>query len=372
MLIWDHMKKIEDKQLLDTFIDLVKTDSVSGEEEAVKYKLKVYLKEAGMQVKEDNYGNLIGKKEGKGDPVILSAHMDTVEPGRGIEPEIKGDIIQSKGESVLAADDKAGITEIIEAIKFLNENEINHRPVEILFTKEEEVGLKGAFNVDPSDFRSREILIFDGQGKPLTICSAAPYITSIDIEVKGKLAHAGVVPEKGLNAIYASSKAISRVKWGRIDKETTTNVGIIEGGTARNSVPEKVLIKAEARSHNKEKMKKRVEMIKKAFKEAVESVGAKVKIDAKEACSGYKLKENDPFLKGVLDTAKGLGIKPELITSGGASDANALAGKGFKVLDISYGGEGAHTTKEKLRISWMRKTTEFLVEYLRMDQSAVS
>ncbi|MGM0629436.1 MAG: M20/M25/M40 family metallo-hydrolase, partial [Patescibacteria group bacterium] len=164
-----------------------------------------------------------------------------------------------------------------------------------------------------------------------------------------------------------ASRAISKVKWGRIDKETTTNVGMIQGGTARNSVPETVSIKAEARSHNREKMKKRVEMIKRAFNDSAKSAGARVKFEVKEACSGYKLNEKDPFLKGIVDKAIKIGIKPELVTSGGASDANALAGKGFKVLDISYGGEGAHTTKEKLRISWMRKTTEFLVEYLRVE-----
>ncbi|MGM0629353.1 MAG: M20/M25/M40 family metallo-hydrolase, partial [Patescibacteria group bacterium] len=142
------MKKIENKKLINTFTDLVQIDSVSEEEDEIKERLKTYLKEIGMEVREDDYGNLIGKKEGEGDPVVLSAHMDTVEPGRGIDLEIKGDVIKSKGETILAADDKAGITEIIEAIRFLEENNLNHRPIEVLFTKEEEVGLKGAFNVD--------------------------------------------------------------------------------------------------------------------------------------------------------------------------------------------------------------------------------
>lgn len=359
--------KIDEKKIADTFLEFIKIDSPSGKEAEFKKHLKKKLKDLGLNTKEDKFGNLIAKKKGEGNPILLSTHLDTVHPGEGIEPQVSGKVIKSKGETILGADDKAGIAEVLEAVEYILENNIPHRDIELLFTLQEEKGLQGAFNTKASDFRSKEAVILDIPGKPLKVCSAAPFIYKIDISVEGKLAHAGVNPDKGINAIGISSKAIAKLKWGKIDSETTTNVGTIEGGTVRNSVPAKTQIKAEARSHTEEKAKKQIEKMKNVFNEEVKKAGAKVKFNIEKTCGGYKLDKDDPLLKDLEETAQKLGLKTEFEKSGGASDANALAGKGFKVADISYGGGGAHTIKEYIKTNEMRQMANFLIEYLKAE-----
>ena len=356
---------LNQKQILKTFFDLVRIDSPSGKEEKVREYLKQYLSDLNIKSKEDKYGNLIAKISGQGEPIILAAHMDTVQPGEGVKPFIKGDIIKSEGEKILGADNKAGITEIIESIKHLKENQINHRPIELIFTREEEVGLKGALNLKRSEYKAKEALVLDGSGKPFTICHAAPYISTIEIEIKGKSAHAGVEPEKGINAIAVASKAINKIKWGRIDNETTSNIGIIQAGRVRNSVPDKAEIKAEARSHKLPKLEKQIIKIKKAFEESAQKFNAKIKFKNELECHGYSLPTNDSLIKTLSETAKENKMKTYFEKSGGASDANRLAGKGFKVVNVSYGGSGCHTEKETIRLSEITKMTQFLIKYLQ-------
>lgn len=357
---------INKKEVLNTFLELVKIDSPSGHEKKItEHTIKV-LKKIKINAKTDKYGNVIFRIPGTGQPLFLSAHLDTVEPGRNIKPVVKKDLIRSDGSTVLGADDKAGITAIIELLKYIKKKNIKHRTLEIIFTREEETGLVGATNLNFKDIISKEGLILDSCRSLGHITIASPFIYNIDIEVTGRAAHAGAFPEKGINAIMIASKAISEIKTGRIDRTTTNNIGVIKGGSVVNCVPEKVSIKAEARSHFLKKAQEQVDIINKAFKKYVRRYKAKLYFRSRLEVHGYAYSPRDKFIKQVSDQNKKFGFKTVYEHSGGASDANIYASKKIKALDIAYGGANAHTTRESIKLSELVSLTEYLVDFVRV------
>jgi len=350
----------------EVFLSLIKIDSPAGHEKIVSDFIVKELKKLGIATKTDAYGNLIAKIPGKGTPLMLCAHMDTVEPGRGIEAVIKGDLITSAGDNILGADDKGGITEILVAVEHLIRNKIPHRSLEIVFTREEEIGSIGAKNFDYKSLKAKEGLVLDRSGEAATIVIAAPFITDITIEIQGQGAHAGH-PEKGIDAIKVAAHAISKARLGRIDDETTANVGIIRGGEIRNGVPERVLIRAEVRSHVRAKMTKEVKSIETIFKNETKLSRAKIIIKSTLECNGYKYSLNDPLVKRLGSLWQELQVKPNFEKVGGVSDANEFVKHGIKAVTIGYGGKDPHTSKESIRISDMEKIATFLVCFLSAE-----
>lgn len=357
---------ISKKQMIKTFIDLVKIDSPSGQEEKVANYILNYLKKIKVKVISDKYGNIIAKIPGAGLPLMLSSHMDTVEPGRNIKPIIKKGIIATNGSTILGADDKAGIACILEAVKYLKKKKINNRSLELVFTREEEVGLKGAFNLNYKNIKAKEGLVIDSCGPLGHITISAPFIYVIHIKIKGKSAHAGFCPEKGINAIQIASKAISELKIGRINKSTTNNIGVINGGVVGNSVPDQVIIKAEARSSNLKDAQTQVDLINKAFKKYTRIYKASLFFKAKLGCNGFCYSKNDSFIKKISQLNQKMGIKTVYKKSGGGSDANAFASKKMKIIDISYGGKNAHTTREIIKINELVALNKFLIEFIKV------
>ena len=352
-------------QILNTFLELIKIDSVSGEEEKVADYIIGYLQGLGIKAKKDHYGNLIAKIEGRDKPLFLAAHMDTVEPGRNIKPIVRGDKIMSDGTTVLGADDKAGITEILEGVRFLKEKKIIHRPLELIFTREEEIGVKGSLNLDYRKIKAREGVVLDACRKIGHVIIASPYIYSIRIKIKGRSAHSGVSPEKGINALLVAVEAISNLKIGRIDKETTNNIGVLKSGMAMNSVPAEVEILAEARSHVLGKVKKQVELFKKAFGAATKKYGAKLEFKAIKECSGYNYSKDDVFIKKISLVNEKLNINTVYEVTGGASDVNIFSGHGLKVVDVAYGGRDMHTVKESINLKELMKMVEWVIEFCK-------
>ncbi|MEA3307714.1 MAG: M20/M25/M40 family metallo-hydrolase, partial [Elusimicrobiota bacterium] len=232
--------KINKKRMIKDFMKLVKIDSLSGREKNISLYLKKVLEKMGAKVSFDNAGkktkgntgNLIAKFKGtrKGKPFILSAHMDTVEPGENIKPILKSDRITSDGSTILGADCKSGIVIILEVIRVLQENKLPYPPIEVVFTVSEEVGLLGAKFLDYSKVKGKYGMIFDSERVLNQVTAYAPAANKIEIEVYGKAAHAGVAPESGISAIKVAANAISKMKLGRIDFETTANIGMINGG----------------------------------------------------------------------------------------------------------------------------------------------
>ncbi len=242
---------IDRDRLVATFVELAKIDSPSSDEEEIARHLVATLEELGLSVTRDAYGNVIGT-DGEGEPLLLSAHMDTVEPGRGIEPVVEDDRIRTNETTILGGDCKAGVAAILEAIRSIKEDDVPHVPYQVAFTREEEIGLAGARNLDFSLIHAKEAVVFDGEGPPSQITSSSPTYIGFDFEITGRAAHAGVEPEKGLSAIRLAAELITRLPQGRLDDETTFNVGTIEGGTVRNAVPENATVSGEFRSRNLE------------------------------------------------------------------------------------------------------------------------
>ena len=269
---------MENMHLIDTFFKLVQIDSESGEEERVIQYLKD-LFEKGFQAKcaIDSYGNLIAavppKKSSRTEPILFGMHADTVKPGKGIEPVLEDGVIRSRGDTILGADDKAGIAEFLEGLRTAE----CHPPLEVVISREEEVGHLGAKNLDASMLRSKMGFVLDSKDLD-TIIIGGPSNMFIDIEIIGKAAHAGMEPEKGISAIKAAGYGIAILKEGWIDEETTVNVATIKGGIVRNSVPEKAELQAQCRSLNHDKCIHQSELVKRVFETAALSMGARAEV----------------------------------------------------------------------------------------------
>ena len=357
---------IDRDRLVKTFCDLVQIDSPSGEEEAITAELATRLKGLGFETELDGYGNLIARKGEGGQPLLLSAHMDTVEPGRGIKPTINGDRIDSDGTTILGGDCKCGLSAILEALESIEEDGTKHIPIEVVLTREEEPGLVGARKLDYSKVTATDAVVFDGEGSPSRITSAAPTYVGFKIEVTGRAAHAGFEPEKGLSAIRIASEIITRLPQGRLDDETTFNVGTIEGGSVRNAVPEQTILTGEFRSLNLEtldavqlQLNEAMREVRGLFPEAVIDDHLHTEFEA------YSVDESDSTVRRVMRALDNLGMEPTMGTSGGGSDGNIFRQRGIKSVVVGMGDHGMHTVREYVTIPDLVDTAHLCEELVR-------
>lgn len=348
------------ENVIDYFLELVKIDSESKNEKAVAEKLIEDLEALGAEITIDdankhtggNVGNVYAYFPGniKKDPILFCAHMDTVVPGNNVNPIIKEDRIVTDGTTVLGADDKSGIAEIIFGIKAILESGKDHAPIEALFTISEEIGLLGAKYLDYSLIKSKIGYALDShQVGSLTI--GAPSQNSLEFVIHGKKAHAGVAPETGINAIQIAANAISKMPMGRIDKETTCSIGIISGGSATNIVPDIVTIKGEVRSHNPEKLDEITQRMVIAIEETVSeySLGdfkATADIQVKTEYQSFRLSEDHPVVQLSNLACTKINIPSIANIGGGGSDVNIFNKNGLEMAICGSGMENVHTVDE--------------------------
>lgn len=366
---------VDTKRLLDTFTELVAIDSLSGHERAMADRLKVKLGDLGCLVREDNTGKVIGGSAGNvigvlrgnvaGPTLILCAHMDTVTPGEGKQAVLTNGEIRSNGRSVLGADDAAGIAIILEALRVVKESKYSHPSIKVIFTVAEEMGLQGAKNIDLGLVDNTLGFVLDAGGPVGTIYVSAPFHRKFIARIRGKAAHAGEEPEKGINAIQVAADAIVRMRLGRIDTETTANVGLIQGGTATNVVPAEVEIKGEIRSLKKEKLLKQSVQIEESVRSAALDYGAHAEIEMVDNYDGFSLKENNPAVVLAAKAVKAVGLTPVLASSGGGSDANILNAKGVPTVNLSIGMEAVHTTDEHIKVADMVLAAKILIALIQ-------
>ncbi|MDL1969088.1 MAG: M20/M25/M40 family metallo-hydrolase, partial [Deltaproteobacteria bacterium] len=322
-----------------------------------------------------NTGNLIARFKGntKCPPLLLNAHMDTVNPGKGISVLFKDGIITSDGTTILGADDKSAIAIIIETIRILQENNLEYGRLELVFTICEEIGLLGAKYLDYSLISASYGYTLDAADTE-GIVTRTPAANRIEVKIHGKDAHAGVAPEKGINAICLASKAIAALDIGRIDHETTCNIGIIKGGIATNIVPGMVTVKGEARSHDREKLKKITAEIVSSFKKAVDNYKRSVS-DDDFPCLEISIENDFPLTNIPDDTAvvalarkaaENLGRNMASKISGGGADANIFFEKGITVGVLGTGMRDMHTVRESVKLDDMVRTVELLLEIIRI------
>src|SRR5690606_7357799 len=295
----DLNNMINEERILNEFLELVQIDSETKHEAEIAKVLKEKFSSLGVEVFEDDTtaetghgaGNLIctlkANKEGV-DPIYFTSHMDTVVPGNGVKPSIKDGYIVTDGTTILGADDKAGLAAMLEALKVIKEQNIEHGDIQFIITVGEESGLVGAKALDSSLIHAKYGFALDSDEQVGNIIVAAPTQAKISAVIHGKTAHAGVAPEKGISAITIAAKAVAKMPLGRIDEETTANIGRFEGGQATNIVADKAYILAEARSLVPEKMEAQVEKMKSAFEETAKSMGGSADVTVEIMYTGFK------------------------------------------------------------------------------------
>lgn len=348
-----NMKDLINKQrLLKTFLELARINSPSFDEREIGAFLIKRLEQAGCAVVVQGYDqsfNLIGVKQGtrtETAPLLLSAHMDTIEPTDGIKITIDEEMIRSTGGTVLGSDDKSAIAQILEALDVIREQNLPHGDIEIVFTSAEERGLFGAKNLDYSRIRSRQAIVLDSSGSVGKIIVGAPTHITYEMRLTGRAAHAGIEPERGLSAIRVAGAIIAAVPDGRIDPETTANIGVIRGGTATNVVPKEVVLHGEIRGHDGGVLRATRDRIFDTARKIAASWHADLAIQEHEEYRTFTLSPEGPFMELLKGAFRRCSIEPVLTLTGGGSDANIFNQNGILAVNISTGMQKVHSTDE--------------------------
>ena len=374
---------INHERLAAVFTTLCEIDSPSKQEGRVAAYLKSLFQDMGAEVFEDDSAAKTGSDCGnlfvrfpdgglKRDPVFFNCHMDTVLPAVGVKVRREGEIFTSAGDTVLGSDDKAGIATLIEVMRTLQEKNIPYSPVEFVLTTCEEVGLLGVKALDPINIKAKMGYALDSSGINRVIVGA-PAANRITIEIKGIAAHAGLSPEKGISAIHLAAKAIARLTLGKLDSESTANLGVIKGGTASNIIPESVQIQGEVRSHRIELLEAYTENIRSVFQQEVDSWhDPDGKVIGRPSLN-FTIIDDYPVLKldresGVIQrveaAAAELGRKMDYVVAGGGSDANIFNSYNIECAILSTGMDKVHSTQETIKLSDMTLTAELIMAIL--------
>ena len=365
---------IKETRLVENFLDMVKISSPSKNERAMGDYLIKLLEELGLEVKEDNAGevnggncgNIIGVLKSPGKKRFLfSAHMDTVVPCEKITPIVENGIIKSDGTSILGGDDKGGIAAIIEMLRVIKDNNLEHPEIVVVFSMAEEIGLLGSKAFDIESYGVDFGFILDSSGKPGKIITKAPSAARGIITIVGKPAHAGISPESGINALTVAAHAITKIKLGRIDLETTSNIGVVKGGQATNIVMPSVELDYEARSLSNEKLEALLKETFDIFEDVCKEFGAKIENTVKVEYPGFVLEDNAEVVEIVKNACERIGIQGETVSSGGGSDTNIYNSKGVPSVNLAVGMSKVHTLEEYIEIKDLVDLSKILVEIIK-------
>lgn len=384
MLGRNPLHMIQRERMVGSLIDLVKIDSQSKEEWPVAQRLMSDLQAIGAEVRVDDAGPKVGGNSGNviatfagtvpdAAPLLLSAHMDTVPPGKGVKPVRLADRIKTDGTTVLGGDDKSGLAVILEVLRALKENAVPHGDLEIAFSICEEIGLLGAKNIDVAALRAREALVLDSTHASLCY-TQAPSADHFEFIVHGLEAHAGVAPENGISAVRVAAEAIAAMPLGRIDARTTSNVIIVAGGAATNVVPNECVVRGEARSLDDASLDKTTAAIRLCFQEA--AARATSTVDGKlhrawiEERSGrdyesMHVPDSDPLVRALLAAATSAGTSVTTASIGGGCDANVFNRRGIKAVNFGTGMRDIHTVNEWLDLADFYACANVVLEFVR-------
>jgi tripeptide aminopeptidase len=374
---------INQERLASVFTTLCEIDSPSKQEGQVAAYLKTLFTEMGAEVFEDDSarhtgsdcGNLFIRFPDGGldkEPVFFNCHMDTVIPAIGVKVKREGEVFTSAGDTVLGSDDKAGIAALIEVMRTLQEDSIPYGPVEYIFTTCEEVGLLGVKALDPVNIRAQIGYALDSSGVNRVIVGA-PAANRITAAISGAAAHAGLNPEKGISAIHLAAKAIARLDLGKLDSESTANIGLIKGGTATNIIPESVIVQGEVRSHSLDKLERYIQKIRNTFQEEVDNWSDPANIADAKPSLDFRITEDYPVMnldkkssviKRIEEAAVSLGAQLDYVVAGGGSDANIFNSYGIQCAILSTGMDRVHSTKETIKLSDMALTADLIMAVL--------
>ncbi|UXR70763.1 M20/M25/M40 family metallo-hydrolase [Staphylococcus sp. IVB6240] len=367
---------INQDRLVETFLELVQIDSETGHEEMIQPILKQKFESLGLIVKEDDakaktgFGanNLICTLPATDDSkekIYFTSHMDTVVPGKSVKPVIEDGIIKSDGTTILGADDKAGLATILEVIRIIQDNQLPHGQIQFVITVGEESGLVGAKALNPDDLDAAYGYSIDSAVPVGNFTIGAPYQMQIKATTHGKTAHAST-PDKGVSAINIAAKAISKMKLGKIDHETTANIGKFEGGGPTNIVTDLVHIWAEARSHSELKIEAQTKHMAQTFKETAEAFGCHADVDTELAYPGFLVTEDEVVYQKAQAAAKAVDLIGEPTIGGGGSDGNIISQFGIPTVILGIGYEAIHTTNESIAIQSLVDLVKYVLKLIEI------
>jgi tripeptide aminopeptidase len=350
------------RRLHQTFEELCRIPSPTGRERQVADWLTSELRGFGLEVSEDGAGPLVGADAGNlltripgRDPerwLLLCAHMDTVPPTAPLEPVVVDGGFENSGEGILGADNKAAVAALVELARIFTAAQAPPEiGVELLFTVSEETGLQGAKAFDVGQLRSAFGFVFDHATPIGEVITASPTYMQITAEIRGRAAHAGMEPELGVNAIAAAAAGIIAMPNGRLDPETTANVGTITGGTATNVVAERCVLTAEVRGIEQERVDQVLEQAIDALQDGADGAGCDLDVTLEKKFSGYRVKASEQSMLVADRALRQIGYQPKLISSGGGSDANAFRLAGFQCTNLANGTERAHQPTERVSLT---------------------
>ncbi len=364
------------------FTELAAIPSPPGSERAVADRVAAYLQDLGLAVSEDDAGARIGASAGNllarlepssangGTPIFLCAHLDTVQPTGPLEPVVEDGIVRNAGGTILGADNKAAVAAMLEAVRLILSENRPHAGIELLFTPKEEVGLQGAKAFDAERLEAGVGFVFDHAAPIGEVMLGAPHARALDATMRGRAAHAGIAPEEGRSAIAAAARAITDFRLGRLDDETTANVGLIEGGTAKNIVPERCTFNIDVRSHDERKLADLVqEMLETiTFAAALEQCEAETTVD--ESYRGYRLGRGDLPVRLACAALEREGFQPRLALGGGGADANIFNERGRPCVNLANGMSAIHTPDEHIAVADLERMVDVTLALVDVARDA--
>jgi tripeptide aminopeptidase len=361
--------QVDKDRLVQTFLELVAVDSPTGHEEEIGRELITRFTELGCSVTQDEVGNLVAVYPGaRPDTILLSTHMDTAGKDVGIKPIIDDGVIKTDGSTILGADDKSGIAGCLELLNLLRANpDSKHPTIEFVISVGEESGLVGSRQMDLSQLKSSYGFVMDTAGVIGAITYWAPTAVDLNIRIRGKKAHAGVEPEKGINAVKVAAEAVAAMPLGRIDEETVANIGIITGGEATNIVPAEVLLEGMSRSHDQAKLDAQLDAMRSAVAEAAGRHGATFDFDAEEIYRTYKIDPSDRPYREAARAIEALGLEVVPRKSGGGTDGNFYNAKGIPCVGLATGMVDEHASTEHIAIDDMVNACKVLVTIVTQE-----
>jgi tripeptide aminopeptidase len=370
-------------EVVSLFTKLAALPSPPGDERAVADRVAAYMRDLGLDVSEDDAGAQVGSNAGNlyarveatdgGTPLFLCAHLDTVPPEAGIEPVLQEGVIRNAGGTILGADNKSAVAVMLEATRRILSENRPHGGLELLFTPKEEVGLLGAAAFDHERLHARIGYVYD-QAAPIgEVILGAPYSESMEVTVHGRAAHAGMYPEEGRSAIAAAAKAIADFKLGRVDEETTANVGVISGGSASNIVPEWCRFLVDVRSHDPKKLADLVREILESVAFAASLEDCQVETEVHKSYNGYRFKRDDDVVRIAASALERSGFEPTFALSGGGADANVFNERGLACVNLANGMAEIHTPDEHIAVADLERMVDVtlaLVDVARETDAA--
>jgi tripeptide aminopeptidase len=354
-------------RLLATFLELVRIDSPSLQEGAAAAWAEERLRRLGWSVGNDRTGpeagNVVARLDGgSGEPLLLSSHLDVVQPCLGTRPRVRDGWVETDGRTVLGADAKAGVAALLEAATAMHaRGQAPPCPLELVLTWGEEVGHQGARALDASALRARRGIVLDALRPVGDVVVGAPGYTAVSVQVRGRAAHAGVEPERGISAIAVAADAIQRLPLGRLDELTTANIGTISGGSVRNAVPEVVRLEGEVRSLEPARLEAVGRQVEEAFRDAARRAGAAVDVELRRMYEGYRLADDAPSVDLARRAFAALGGRSRLVVSGGGSDANELNRVGLEACVVGIGAQDCHSVRERIEVAELERLASWVL-----------